>query len=158
MSKKISSNNSFNCDSWCIDTLCMASLHVWFEIHTVNVLRGLIHESMLYKLELSHNTTEATKNICYVKGKTQLMTITKKFKKFHWGCKNLDDLARLGRPKIMGLKAIHYASGVNLVSLIVYKVSLASHSPVWFITFMNPAKESKLCLTLPKYCKTFDLP
>ena len=39
-----------------------------------------------------------------------------------------------------------------------YQVSLAFHSPVWF-TFTTSAKLSgatKLCLTLPRYCKAFD--
>ena len=40
-----------------------------------------------------------------------------------------------------------------------YQASLASHSPVWFIIFMNLAKAStftELYLTLPQYCKSFD--
>ena len=39
-----------------------------------------------------------------------------------------------------------------------YQVSLASHSPVWFITFMTLAEAfaaAELFLTLPKYCKTW---
>ena len=49
----------------------------------------------------------------------------------------------------------------RLLRAILNKVSLASHNSVWFITFTNPAKAfepTELCLTLPKYCRTFDSP
>ena len=42
--------------------LCIDLLHAWFESCTDEC--SLIQELMLYKLELSHHTMEATKNIC----------------------------------------------------------------------------------------------
>ena len=61
---------------------------------------------MLYKFELGHNAMEATKNIC-VKGEDAVdHTVTKWFKKFCSGCKNLNDLSRPGRPKTMNSEAV----------------------------------------------------
>ena len=40
-------------------------------------------------------------------------------------------------------------------------MSLAFHSPMWFIIFMTSVKASgvtKFCLAFQKYCKTFDSP
>ena len=42
---------------------------------------------------------ETTKNICCAEVKEQLVTITRQFKEFYLGCKNLDDQARSGWPK-----------------------------------------------------------
>ena len=50
--------------------------------------------------------------------------------------------------------------GANLLSNIWrYQASSASHNSAWFVTFTTSAKASravKFCITLPKYCKTFD--
>ena len=40
------------------------------------------------------------------------------FKKFHFGCKNLDDQVSLGRPKTVDSKAVLRAVKVNLVRII----------------------------------------
>ena len=56
----------------------------------MNVQCGLLQEFMLYKFELSRNTAEATKNICCAKVAV-VSTVTRLFKKFCLGCKNLDD-------------------------------------------------------------------
>ena len=56
---------------------------------------------MFYEFELSHNATKATKNICYAKneGAVDPSTVTRWFKKFHLGCKYLNDQTRSGWPK-----------------------------------------------------------
>ena len=45
----------------------------------INVQLRLIQELMLYKFQLSHNATESTKYICYVKGEnaTDQCTVTR---------------------------------------------------------------------------------
>ena len=52
---------------------------------------------MIFKLELGHNAVEAAKNICCVKGEGTVdhITVTSWLKKFHSGCKNFDDQAKL---------------------------------------------------------------
>ena len=47
---------------------------------------------------------EATKNICYLWGKSAVdhRTINRWFNKFCLGCKNLDDQARSDKPKTVG--------------------------------------------------------
>ena len=105
---------------------------------------------------MDHNAVEATKNICCAKGEDAVdhRTITEQwFKKFHSGCKNLKNQARLGRPKTVDFKAVLQAIETNRE----YQASLASHSPVWLITFTTSIKApgtAKLCLLLAKFCKT----
>ena len=55
--------------------------------------QSLIQELVLNEIELGHNTTEATKNICCTKDEGELVhsKVTKWFKRFHLGCKNHDD-------------------------------------------------------------------
>ena len=50
---------------------------------------------MFYEFELSHDTTETTKNICCAKDESLIdhRTENKLFKKFRSCCKNLDDQA-----------------------------------------------------------------
>ena len=56
---------------------------------------------MLYKFELGHSTMETSKDNCCTKGEATVdhSTLTRWFRKFCSGCKNLDNWARLGRPK-----------------------------------------------------------
>ena len=61
-----------------------------------------------------------------------------------------------GRPKIMNSKVMLQAIEANPVTPGEYHVSLASHNPVWLVTFMTLVKASRAGL-LPKYYKTFDL-
>ena len=51
---------------------------------------------MLYEFEQDHNSMEATKNICCAKekGPVNYSSVIRWFKKFHLGCKNLNDQAR----------------------------------------------------------------
>ena len=55
---------------------------------------------MLYKCELGHIAIEATKNICYVKSEGVLdqNAVTRWFKKFHLGCKNVKDQTKSDKP------------------------------------------------------------
>ena len=63
---------------------------------------------MLYEFKQGHHATEATKNICYGKGKggVDQSTITRWFKKFGSGCKSFDSQTRSGRPKTMDFEAV----------------------------------------------------
>ena len=54
---------------------------------------------MLYKFILAHNAAKVTKNICFAKDVDDQSTINRWFKKLCSGCKNLNDQAKLGRPK-----------------------------------------------------------
>ena len=62
-------------------------------------------ELMLYKFELSYNTMEATKNICYAKdeGTVDHSTVTRWFKKFCSGCNKLNDWVKSGMPKTVAV-------------------------------------------------------
>ena len=79
---------------------------------------SLIWELMLFKFKLSHNTIAATKNICCDKreGTVDHSTVTRWFKKYCLGCKNLDNQARLVRPQTMDSKAVLLAVEANLAS------------------------------------------
>ena len=73
------------------------------------------------------------------------------FKELCSGCKNLIRQARSGKPKSMDSEAV--AQGE-------YQPSLASHNPVWFVTFTASAKASEaadLCLRWSEYYKTFEV-
>ena len=79
---------------------CCALFHLMCNLETtqINVLHSLIRELMLYEFVL-----ETTKNICCVKVESAVdsSTITRWLKKFCLNCKNIDNQARLGRPKTM---------------------------------------------------------
>ena len=132
----------------------------------MKVLSCLIQDFMLYEFRLDYKTAEATKNICCVKsdGTVDHSMVTRLFKNFLLGCKNFDNQARSGRPKSVDCEAILQAIETNLVNSSTQRISgigLASLHPVWFITFTTLAKASRtteLCLTLLKYCQTFDSP
>ena len=76
-----------------------SSLHLVCDLKTalMGMQRILIRELMPYECELGHDATEATQNICWAKGDGTVdrRTVTKWSDKFHLGCKNLDDQARL---------------------------------------------------------------
>ena len=96
---------------------------------------SLIWEFIVYEFKLGHHAMEATKNVCGAKGEGTFdhRTVTRWFK-------NLDNQAKLDKPKSMDYKAVLKAIEVN---------------PVWFITFTTSAKASevaKLYFTLQKYC------
>ena len=67
---------------------------------------------MLYKLKLSHNTTEETKNICFVKVNSSL--VTRWFKKFSLVCKNLNNQAKSNRFKTMDSEIVFQATEANM--------------------------------------------
>ena len=70
---------------------------------------------MLYKFELVHNTTEATKNICYAKDEGAVDDTNQMVQKISC-CKNLNNQATLRRPKTMDFKAVFKAREAILVS------------------------------------------
>ena len=62
-----------------------------------------VQRNLVYGFELGHYAAEAAQNIC-VKGEGRVdhSTVTRLFKEFHLGCKDLDDKARSDRPKREG--------------------------------------------------------
>ena len=99
----------------------------------MNLQRSLIRELMLYEFELGYNASEVTKNICCPKdeGLVDHSKVTRWLKKYHSSCKNLTELARLGKPKTVGFE-----------DLLHVRESSASCTSVWFITFPTWAKAS----------------
>ena len=73
---------------------------------------------MFYKYKLGHNTVKATESIHCTKGEVAVYhsTVIKWLKKFCSGCKNLDDPAMSGRPKMMVSKAWLQAIEANPAS------------------------------------------
>ncbi|CAI9734926.1 Hypothetical predicted protein [Octopus vulgaris] len=61
----------------------------------MNMQSRLIWELMLHEFKLGHNAMEAIKNICCTKGEGAVdhSTVTRSFKEFHLGCKNLNEQA-----------------------------------------------------------------
>ena len=53
-------------------------------------------ELMFYQFEVGHNAMESTKEIRFIKdkGAVDLVIVTRWFKKFYSGCKNLENYAR----------------------------------------------------------------
>ena len=134
------------------------------EAAQMNDQHSLIWKIVLYNFELGYNAAEVTKDICFAKneGKVDRSTVTRWFKKFHLGCKNLDNQAQLGRPKTIDSGAILQAIEANLVS-ITQKLSgkpIISLSSVVYHPhdLCKSIQNYQIVLTLPKYCKTCDLP
>ena len=76
--------------------------------------RSLIQEFMLYEFQQGHSTTEATQNIYSLKGEKSVPnTVSRWLKKFHAGCKKLDDPSKLGRLKNVYSKAALQAIVAN---------------------------------------------
>ena len=100
-----------------------------------NMQYSLIWELILYKFQLDHDTMEATKNICYTKdnGTVNYFTITRLFKKFCWGCKNLNNQSKLDCETVLQAIEANLANSTQRVQC------------------------GLPCLMLTKYCKTTNL-
>ena len=61
---------------------------------------------MLYQSEPGYNTAEIRICCAKNKGTVDRSTVTRWLKKFRSGCKNLDDQAISGRPKLVDSEAI----------------------------------------------------
>ena len=129
------------------------------KVTQMNIWNSLIRELMLYEFKLKHSASEPSKNICCVKGEGAVdhSTVTNCFKKFCLDRKKLDNKARSSKPNTMdsGHAPSHKSKSSKS------HTNLAPHSPVWFYHFHGFGKifrAAKMCLTLPKYCKTFDSP
>ena len=95
------------------------------------------HSQILYEFKLDHNST---KGIFFMwKVKTQLITVTRWFTKFHLGCKNLNEQAKSVRFKTVDI-------GVMLQ--VIQQVAFGEY---------QASSAEKLYLTLPKYYKTIAL-
>ena len=113
MTEAVQTMKGTDCGSWCTDTL----LHTMrdLKVKQMNMQHSLIWKLILYTFELSHNTTDATKNICGAKceGKVDHPTVNiDSVMKFHPDCKNLNEQSSLDKLKTINSEAIE----VNLVS------------------------------------------
>ena len=70
----------------------------------MNVQCSQIQELMLYEFEVSHNTVEATENICCAKALVTVdhSTVNRWLKKFFFGYKNPNDQVRSCKPIFWG--------------------------------------------------------
>ena len=59
----------------------------------MNAQCSIIRDFTLYEFKLGHIAAEATKNVCWAKGESEVnhSILIKSFKKFCLGSKNLDD-------------------------------------------------------------------
>ena len=130
----------------------------------INMQSSLMNNLMFYVFKLGCNTTKATENTFWAKGEgaVDYNTVTRWFKKFYLGCKNLDDQTRSGMSITVYSEVILQAIKASLTSSTLrILTNLAFHSTMWFVTFTTLAKifrAAKSCLMLPQYCKTFDFP
>ena len=121
----------------------------------------LIRDYVLYEFELDHNPSDPTKNICCVKGEGTVghTIVTRLLKKFCLVCKELAYQTRTGRPKIRDSEALFHAIDVIWwVTLGEYQVSLASSSPVYFITFTKSIQSSWIMPHLIRILQRFASP
>ena len=90
---------------------------------------------MLYEFKLGHNITEASKSICCVKGENTVnyITVTRWFKNFCSGCKNLDNEAKLGRPESIDSEPVLQVIVANLASIrqVQHLTVQCGFSPSW---------------------------
>ena len=83
--------------TWCILLYSVCDL----KATPMNMQQKLNREFILYKFKLSHNPTEATKNICSEKSEDTVdhSIVMWWLKKFCIECKNIKDQIRSGKPK-----------------------------------------------------------
>ena len=115
---------------------------------------------MLYKFEQGYNIIEATKNIWYVKdvGIIDNSTVTRQFKKFHSGCKYLNDQKNSAWLKSVDSKATLQTietNPINSTQRISGKLGISQCS---LHDFGKTSGATELCFMLPKYCRIFDSP
>ena len=86
-----------------------------FKASQMNIQHCLIWEFMLFEFEMYCNAAVATKKICCVKGEglVDYSTVTRWFKKFNSGCKNLNNQAKQGRSKAIDSKFMFRAIEAN---------------------------------------------
>ena len=106
--------------------------------------------------KLSHNATEATKNICGAKdeGAVDHYTVTRWFKKFHLDCNNLNDQVRSGKPKSMDSKVVLQAieaNPENRIGRVSGELSITHSSVVCHLH--NLSKSIQSCGIVPHIAK-----
>ena len=111
-----------------------------FKATQMNVKHSLIQEIMFYEFKLGHNTTEAAKNISCVKCEENCNKIVQEI----W--LSIQELRRSGRWSVVSFDAIE----ANLVSS-----NRRVSGKLWFSHYDDLYKSCHICLTLPKYWKTF---
>ena len=119
----------------------------------MNVKYSLIWELMFYKFKLDHNAVEATKDICCAKVEDTVdhCIVTRWFKKFCLGCKNVDQV-RSGLTKTVDSKAVLLAIEASLVSSswrVSGEFSILLSSVVCYLHHLG-------CQIVPRVIKTFN--
>ena len=93
----------------CTFLLCLRDL----KAATMILQRSLIWELMLYEIELGHKAAEASIYGTKSNGAIDHSTVTRWFKRFYSGCKDLNHQIRLSRPKSMDSVAMFQAIKTN---------------------------------------------
>ena len=127
------------------------------------LIKILTQELILNEFKLGHNPEEAIKLLVVWKikheGSVDYHKVTRGFKKFYLGCKNLDNQARTSRPKIVDSDPVLQAIEANPVVSNLheeYQASWTSRYPFWWVNLRalaNAYRVDKLSFTLPEYCK-----
>ena len=119
----------------------------------MNIQYCLIWEFIFYEFKLGHNAGETTKNV-KAEDTVDHSMVTRWFKKFHSGCKNLDNQTSSDRPKIVVFVAVLQIINANPAKSRKYQASSASYSPGRFITFTTLVKA--IFWIVPHINKSFD--
>ena len=131
------------CCGWCA-YMCTASPYVCdLEVTQMNMQSSLIQELLLYKIKLSRDTMEATKNICFTKHQDAVdhSTVTKDWRNFNRVARTLMIRQSQVGPKLWIPRPFpKWLRQIQEIALKEYQVSSASHCTVWFVTFMTLAK------------------
>ena len=126
------------------------------------MIRSVIWENYALQIRTGPEHRKHRLNIYYAlsEGTPDQNTVTRWLVKFHTSCKNVDDQTRSARHKTVDSEDVIQATEASLVSTTQrVSIGLAYHSLVWlaiFTTLANASEAEELCLTLEKYCKTFD--
>ena len=114
-------------------------------------------------MHFEFQTVEATKNICSMKreGAVDYSIVTRWFKKFCTGGKNLDDQAKSDRPKIVDSEAILQTIEANPVSStrrVSGELSLSQSSVVFHIHDLSKyIKSCRIMFHITKILQNFHL-
>ena len=99
---------------WYTGTLYFSSFYD-LKATQMNMQRSLVQEILLFEFKLGHNAADIKIRVEW-KVKVELITVTRWFKKFCWGCKNLNSQVRSGKPKTIDSEVVLQAIEANPMS------------------------------------------
>ena len=110
---------------------------------------------------MNSNTMEVTQNICCLKGEGAVChtRVTRSFKKFCSGCKNLDNQGDIKLEDFKGVFPTIKANPTSSTRIVPREFSISQSSVVCQLDNLGgkkAARVAKLTLKLQKYCKTPD--